>query len=99
MYSFQTLSFIVLEENNIGDNQVKGVSLVRVTVIGAGNSGVAVAAHLSQAGNQVTLWNRSSTTIAKLMETHLIHCKGIVSGDIPIHIVTDNINNGTCKFT
>lgn len=65
---------------------------MKVTVIGAGNSGIAMAAHLSKEGNKVTLWNRSSSTISKLMKTHLIHCDGVVSGDIPIHTVTDNIN-------
>lgn len=64
---------------------------MRVTIIGAGNSGLAMAAHLSQKGDQVTLWNRSYATIEKLMETHIIKCEGIVSGEIPIDIVTDNI--------
>lgn len=65
---------------------------MKVTIIGAGNSGIAMAAHLSQEGNKVTLWNRSRTTISKLMETHLIHCDGVVNGAIPIHIVTHDIN-------
>ena len=49
---------------------------MKVTVIGAGNSGIAMAAHLSKEGNEVTLWNRSRANISKLMKTHLIHCAG-----------------------
>ncbi|HZJ68953.1 MAG TPA: NAD/NADP octopine/nopaline dehydrogenase family protein [Candidatus Eisenbacteria bacterium] len=64
---------------------------MKVTIIGAGNSGLAMAAHLSQKGSQVTLWNRSYPTIEILMDTHIIKCEGIVSGEIPIHLVTDDI--------
>lgn len=64
---------------------------MKVTVIGAGNSGIAMAAHLSKEGNQVTLWNRSHRTIEKLIKTHIIRCEGVVIGDIPIYCVTDDI--------
>lgn len=64
---------------------------MNVTVIGAGNSGIAMAAHLSTGGNQVTLWNRSRATIAKLMKTNLIHCEGVITGDVHIHTVTNDI--------
>jgi len=64
---------------------------MKVTIIGAGNSGIAMAAHLSNSGNEVTLWNRSKSTIAKLMETHLIYSEGEVNGEIPLHKVTDDI--------
>ena len=62
-----------------------------VTVIGSGNSGIAMAAHLSKEGHKVTLWNRSSYTISKLMDTRLIHCTGVINGQIPIHAVTNDI--------
>lgn len=65
---------------------------MKVTIIGAGNSGIAMAAHLSQEGNEVTLWNRSRSTISKLIKTHIIHSEGVVSGDINIANVTDDIN-------
>lgn len=64
---------------------------MKVTVIGAGNSGLAMAAHLSREGNVVTLWNRSYKTIEKLMQTHIIRCSGVICGDIPIHQVTTDI--------
>lgn len=65
---------------------------MKITVIGAGNSGIAMAAHLSKEGNEVTLWNRTRSSIEKLMRTHIIRCEGVVSGNIPIHLVTDDIN-------
>src|SRR5690554_3480812 len=64
---------------------------MNVTVIGAGNSGLAMAAHLRQQGNNVILWNRSRATIAKLMETHTIYCEGIIEGKVKIDLVTDNM--------
>ncbi len=64
---------------------------MNVTVIGAGNSGLAMAAHLSQTGHRVSLWNRSKTNITKLMETHLIYCEGVIHGTVAIDLATDNI--------
>lgn len=65
---------------------------MKVTIIGAGNSGIAMAAHLSQKGNQVTLWNRSYSTVEKLIKTHIIRCKGVIEGDVFIDCVTNDIN-------
>lgn len=64
---------------------------MNITVIGAGNSGIAMAAHLSKEGNNVTLWNRTRSTISKLFQTHIIHCEGVISGDIRINLVTEGI--------
>ncbi|ABR49106.1 NAD/NADP octopine/nopaline dehydrogenase [Alkaliphilus metalliredigens QYMF] len=64
---------------------------MNVTVMGAGNSGLAMATHLSKEGNHVTLWNRSKETIGKLLETHVIYCKGVIDGEVKIHLVTDDI--------
>jgi|SRR5690554_2388462 opine dehydrogenase len=64
---------------------------MNVTVLGAGNSGLAMAAHLSKEGNNVILWNRSRSTIDKLMETHVIHCEGVISGGIKVRMITDDI--------
>jgi NAD/NADP octopine/nopaline dehydrogenase, alpha-helical domain./NAD-dependent glycerol-3-phosphate dehydrogenase N-terminus. len=64
---------------------------MNVTIIGAGNSGLAMAAHLAANGNRVALWNRSSHTIGKLMETRTIHCDGVIRGSIPIDVVTNDL--------
>src|SRR5690606_2481880 len=64
---------------------------MNVTVIGAGNLGLAMAAHLSKCGNNVTLWNRSRQTIEKLIKTRTIHCQGVIEGPVEIAQVTDDI--------
>lgn len=64
---------------------------MNVTVIGSGNSGLAMAAHLSSEGNKVTLWNRTEKNISRLMETHTIRSEGIIKGEIKINIVTTDI--------
>lgn len=64
---------------------------MNVTIIGAGNSGLAMAAHLSSNGNKVSLWNRSISNIKKLMETHTIRCEGVIQGDFKIDLVTDDM--------
>lgn len=64
---------------------------MKVTVIGAGNSGLAMAAHISLGGHQVTLWNRTRSSIATLIDHPLIHCDGVISGHIPIHRATADI--------
>lgn len=65
---------------------------MRVTVIGAGNSGLAMAAHLSIYGNEVTLWNRTKKNIDSLIKNPVIHCSGIIHGDAKIAHVTDNLS-------
>lgn len=70
---------------------------MNVTVIGAGNSGLAMAAHLGQKGNNVTLWNRSKDTISKLIATKTIYCEGIINGKIKIDMVTDDIKKAVEK--
>ncbi len=64
---------------------------MKVTILGAGNSGIAMAAHLSKEGNEVTLWNRSRSTISKLIKTRTIHCEGVISGEVNVDMVTDDI--------
>jgi opine dehydrogenase len=64
---------------------------MNITIIGAGNSGLAMAAHLSLEHHSVTLWNRTPATIEKLMETHIIYCEGVIHGEANIHLVTDNL--------
>ena len=64
---------------------------MKVTILGAGNSGLAMAAHLGSHGENVTLWNRSKTTISKLMETHTIYSEGVIEGEVKIDSVTTDI--------
>lgn len=64
---------------------------MKVTVIGAGNSGLAMAAHLTLSGNKVTLWNRTAKNIEELLKKPVIHCKGIVEGDAQLFRVTTDL--------
>lgn len=64
---------------------------MKITIVGAGNSGLAMAAHLSKEGHQITLWNRSQSTISKLAVTKTIRCRGIISDDVTINKVTSDM--------
>lgn len=64
---------------------------MRITVIGAGNSGLAMAAHLSIEGHEVTLWNRSKENIQDLLDNPVIRCSGVINGEAFITLVTDNL--------
>ena len=45
--------------------------IMNVTIIGAGNSGLAMAAHLSAEGNRVTIWNRTLQILKSLKRATL----------------------------
>ncbi|NLZ66935.1 MAG: NAD(P)-binding domain-containing protein [Clostridiaceae bacterium] len=64
---------------------------MNITIIGAGNSGLAMAAYLSLSGHTIALWNRSRKTIEQLIKTKTIHCHGIVQGDATLALVTTNL--------
>lgn len=65
---------------------------MNVTVIGAGNSGLAMAGHLALLGNNVRLWNRSYERIAPLMENKIIRVKGVIEGDAVLSKVTTDLD-------
>ncbi|MDE1548203.1 NAD/NADP-dependent octopine/nopaline dehydrogenase family protein [Jeotgalibaca caeni] len=67
------------------------MSGMRITVIGAGNSGLAMAAHLSLHGDEVTLWNRTRAHIEPLIDQPIIHCSGSIEGAAVIAHVTDDL--------
>lgn len=64
---------------------------MNIAVIGAGNSGLAMAAHLSADGHSVTLWNRSRENIQKLMYTRKVRCTGVLEGEYELTRVTNDI--------
>jgi opine dehydrogenase len=65
--------------------------MTRVSIIGAGNSGLTMAAHLSLEGNEVFLWNRSPDKISELSLTKCVHCHGIIEQDARIRVVSSDI--------
>ena len=64
---------------------------MRAAVLGAGNSGMAMAAHLAACGEDVALWNRTRANIEHIAEMHAINCGGIVEGEVRIGLVTDSL--------
>lgn len=62
-----------------------------IAIIGAGSSGLAMAAHLALAGYPVNVWNRTKKNIYKLSETKTIHCSGAVSGEAKIELSTNDL--------
>lgn len=64
---------------------------MKVAIIGAGNSGLAMAAHLSFAENKVYLWNRSEENISELMKTKKVESTGVIVGEFELELVTNEI--------
>lgn len=62
-----------------------------VAVIGAGNSGLAMAAHLSKLGCEVHLWNRTKKNIEQIIRSKVIFCDGIGIGEALLANATDNL--------
>lgn len=67
--------------------------MTKVSIIGAGNSGLTMAAHLSAAGNTVSLWNHRRQTISELIKTRCIHCHGVIEADARICTVSTDIRD------
>jgi len=61
---------------------------MRVAIIGAGNSGLAMAAHLSFTENKVYLWNRSGENISDLIKTKKVETTGVLVGEFQLELVT-----------
>lgn len=64
---------------------------MKITIIGAGNSALAMAAHLAMAGHQIVMWNRSSQRISKLLRTKTIKYEGVISGKVKLHLITTDL--------
>lgn len=64
---------------------------MKIAVIGAGNSGLAMAAFLASQGYSVNLWNRTKQHIELLCKQPMIHVEGVLKGTFPINLVTDNL--------
>lgn len=67
------------------------MNLKDILIIGAGNSGLAMAAHLALDGQDVRLWNRSRDEIETLSGENTIISEGVVTGAARIKLVTSDI--------
>ncbi|RLA97031.1 MAG: NADP transhydrogenase subunit alpha [Deltaproteobacteria bacterium] len=64
---------------------------MKVTVVGAGNGGQALAAYLSMRGVDVALYNRSLKRIGAIIKTRSIRLEGEVQGTFRISFATTNM--------
>ncbi|HHT73602.1 MAG TPA: NAD(P)-binding domain-containing protein [Firmicutes bacterium] len=71
---------------------------MNVIVIGAGNSGLATAGHLTKEGDTVVLWNRSRETIDELMDDRKITLHGAIEGEYEIALITDDLKQALSFF-
>jgi len=65
--------------------------MAKYAVIGAGNSGLAMAAHLAFHGESVTIWNRTYKNISRLSESRRIVCTGTITSTVSIDTATSNM--------
>lgn len=63
----------------------------KITVIGAGNSGLVMASHLAYYEYNICLWNRSEETINKILKTKTIYLNGQITAKVKISHVTTSI--------
>jgi len=63
----------------------------KITILGAGNSGLTMAAFLSKFNYNVCIWNRNIENIADLIENKNIEISGIINGTFSISEVTNDI--------
>lgn len=68
-----------------------GGYIMKITVIGAGNTGITMAAHATSKGHQVSLWNRSDTEIPELIQTQTVEVQGIINGRYDLYEVTTDL--------
>lgn len=65
---------------------------MNITIIGAGNTGTAMAAHATSQGHQVTLWNRNEEEIPTLINTQTVYSTGVIEGEYKLHLVTTDMD-------
>lgn len=70
----------------------------KVFVCGCGHQGMSMAAHLALNNIEVSLWNRTESNIKEILDTHEIHCKGVVEGTAHIDCVSTNIGDVISDF-
>lgn len=66
--------------------------MIKITVIGAGNGGQALAGYLAMKGFDVALFNRSKRRIYPIIETHKIKMEGQIEGEYEVSFATTKID-------
>ena len=62
-----------------------------IAILGAGNSGLAMAAHLAMEGYPVHLWNRWTDMIEPLLHHPFINVEGVINGKARLALVSSDI--------
>jgi opine dehydrogenase len=75
----------------MGSIENKESKMKRIAVLGAGNSGLTMAAHLKLLGEEVRLWNRSEKNIHELMKDRRVKMRGEVEGQVVLDCVTTDM--------
>lgn len=70
----------------------------KITIMGAGHQGLAMAAHLSANGVECLLWNRTEEHIKDIIETRQIRCKGILNKVVDISRASSDIGRVLSKI-
>lgn len=63
----------------------------KITIIGAGNNGLTMAAHLAYHGYDICLWNRSYETIEKIIKTKTTNISGEINAKTKITSATTSM--------
>jgi len=64
---------------------------MKISIIGAGNGGQAMAGHFALLGHEITLYNISKEAVRPIFETKQIALNDKITGLASLHHVTDNI--------
>lgn len=65
----------------------------KFAIIGAGNLGQAMAAHLALEGHQVSIYNRSLSKVEEIREAGGIQVEGVVEGQAKMHRVSGDLGD------
>ncbi len=68
------------------------MDLKDIVIIGAGNSGLTMAAHLTMEGHDVRLFSRRREEVEKLSQVNTIMSQGVIVGAAPIKLFTNDIS-------
>lgn len=72
-------------------NPWRGVLKMKITVIGAGNGGHAIAGHFAMLGHQIRVYARNLSKLGEFVESREIYLSDKIVGVANVDIVTDNI--------
>ncbi|MBS4016127.1 MAG: NAD/NADP octopine/nopaline dehydrogenase family protein [Candidatus Latescibacteria bacterium] len=88
--SYDMLNYIKEQETPLGEIEPPEDTQT-VCIIGAGNGGLAMAAHLAITGRKVNLYNRTENRIRTIQASNEIEVTGEINGTAKLNLVTTDI--------